>query len=60
MRVLRYLKGTKQKGVNYCKEGSDIVGYCDADWGSDVVDRKSYSGYLFTLGGGAISWRCKK
>jgi hypothetical protein len=32
----------------------------DADWGSDVNDRKSTSGYAFTLAGGAISWSSKK
>jgi hypothetical protein len=32
----------------------------DADWASDVNDRKSTSGYVFLLGGGAISWGSKK
>ncbi|XP_057671171.1 uncharacterized protein LOC130902905 [Diorhabda carinulata] len=34
--------------------------YCDADWASDLRDRKSCSGYLFMLQGGAISWRSQK
>lgn len=32
----------------------------DADWGSDITDRKSYTGYCFTLSGGLISWGSKK
>jgi hypothetical protein len=32
----------------------------DADWASDVNDRKSTSGFVFLLAGGAISWSLKK
>lgn len=37
-----------------------LQGYTDADWQGDPDDRKSTSGYLFTIAGGAISWRSKK
>ncbi|KAJ7568895.1 hypothetical protein O6H91_01G051800 [Diphasiastrum complanatum] len=32
-----------------------VIGFADADWGGDVDERKSTSGYLFTLGG-AVTW----
>jgi hypothetical protein len=35
-----------------------IVGYSDSDYAGD--DRKSTSGYVFTLVGGAISWKSSK
>jgi hypothetical protein len=35
-----------------------IVGYLDSDYAGD--DRKSTSGYIFTLAGGAISWKSSK
>ena len=35
-------------------------GFVDADWASDVNDRKSTSGFVFMLGGAAISWSSKK
>ena len=35
-----------------------IVGYSDSDYAGD--DRKSMSGYVFTLAGGAISWKISK
>jgi hypothetical protein len=40
-------------------ESLRIVGYSDSNYAGD--DRKSTSGYVFTLAGGAISWKsCKQ
>jgi hypothetical protein len=67
--VLRYLKGTKTRGITYkptkCtlpkKESLDIAGYTDADWAGDTKTRKSTSGYLFMLQGShVISWKSKQ
>ena len=46
----------------YNKDDSrDCVGFSDADWAGDRVDRKSMSGYGFKLGTGVlISWRSNK
>jgi hypothetical protein len=62
-RVMRYLKGTLNYGLKYCKMGNNhvnFIGYSDADWGGDVNDYKSTSGYIFQIGGTAVSWRSKK
>lgn len=37
-----------------------LEGYCDANWVSDSDEVSSTSGYVFTLGGGAISWKSGK
>ena len=37
-----------------------LVGYSDADWGSDLDERKSMTGYAFLLSNGAITWSSKK
>jgi hypothetical protein len=40
--------------------GSDLIGlfgYTDSDWAGDKDSRKSTSGYIFVLYGGAISWK---
>ena len=37
-----------------------LIGYSDADWGGDLDERKSTSGYAFLLNNGAISWSSKK
>ncbi|XP_071572364.1 uncharacterized protein [Temnothorax nylanderi] len=55
--VIRYLKGTI--GLLLCYNGKTeegLVGYCDSDYAGDVTERKSTSGYIFTLHGGPIAW----
>ena len=60
-RVLRYLKGTVNYGLMYSsKTSKECVGYSDADWAGDLDDRKSTSGYLFQISGGAVTCRSKK
>ena len=60
-RIIRYLIGTLDCGFFYCKDGSKkCIGFSDADWGGDINDRKSTSGYLFQISGAAVSWRSKK
>ena len=62
-RTLRYLCGTKTLGLYYKgKVGSmvKIEGYTDADWGGDLADRKSTSGYAVLINGNVVSWASKK
>ena len=68
-RLLRYLRGTMDFKITYAglpdaqidiHSFPVLSGYCDADWGSDLNDRRSITGYVFTLAGGAISWQSKK
>jgi hypothetical protein len=38
-----------------------LEGYSDANWISDADELKATSGYVFTLGGGDVSWKsCKQ
>ena len=64
-RVFRYLRGTSDYGL--CYQGRpgldrvlDIRGFVDADWAGDLDQRRSTSGYVFNLFGGAVSWMSKK
>lgn len=60
-RILKYLKKTKHYALKYdSKLNSEIIGYVDADWGSDVIGRRSYTGFVFQLSGAAISWESRK
>ena len=47
-------------GLNYTRYLAVLEGYSDANWISDTKDTKSTSGYVFTLGGAAISWKSSK
>ena len=44
----------------YGKDELKVEGYTDSDFQSDVDDRKSTSGFVFTLNGGAVSWKSSK
>ena len=62
-RILRYLNGTQQFGLLYkanTSSESEITGFSDSDWAGDEGDRKSTSGYVFLLGGDAVSWKSTK
>ena len=47
-------------GLTYEGYPSVLEGYTDASWITSARDNKSMSGWVFTLGGGAISWASKK
>jgi hypothetical protein len=60
-RVLRYLKGTMSLGIHYTGYPTVLEGYCDANWISDADEIYATNGYVFSLGGGAVSWKsCKQ
>ncbi|GJX53064.1 zinc finger, CCHC-type containing protein [Tanacetum coccineum] len=59
-RVFKYLRGTKDYGLSYVGYPSVLEGYSDASWINHVEDSSSTSGWVFLLGGGAISWASKK
>lgn len=49
-------------GITYDGANHDLspIGYCDSDYASCIVNRRSTSGYSFHLAGGAVSWRSKQ
>ena len=59
-RVLKYLRKTIDYGIVYTGYPSVLEGYTDAGWITDSEDHSSTSGWIFTLGGGAISRGSKK
>ncbi|XP_052193821.1 secreted RxLR effector protein 161-like [Diospyros lotus] len=58
--ILKYLKATKDYMLVYRADDLVPVGYTDSDFQADKDERKSTNGYVFTLSGGAISWRSIK
>ena len=59
-RIMRYIQGTRDLGLMYQRMNDDCIGYADADWGGNLDDRKSTSGYVFVYSNAAVSWRSKK
>ena len=58
--ILKYLKRTRNYMLVYSGEDMILRGYTDSDFQTDVDSRKSTSGSVFTLSGGAIVWRSIK
>ena len=62
--VLRYLKCTVDHELCYrkCAKGLTLIAYSDADWASSTADRRSTTGYCFSLTetGPLISWKSRK
>ncbi|KAG8502460.1 hypothetical protein CXB51_000380 [Gossypium anomalum] len=60
-RILRYLKGTSSFGIWYkFSNNPRLYGFSDSDLGGCIEDRKSTTGYVFTMGSEAVSWSSKK
>jgi hypothetical protein len=49
--IFRYLKDSTDYGITFVKQKSDlsVVGYVDANFAEDLDDKKSTTGYVFTL-----------
>ena len=65
-RVLRYLRHTQYHGLVFqgmrtrsSNKEVEILGFSDSDWARDINTRQSTTGYVFVLGGAAISWKSR-
>ena len=59
-RIPRYIVGTKKFGIQYTWNSYfKLMEYTDSDFVGSIDDRKSTSGYVFSLGLGAVAWYSK-
>ncbi|KHJ33851.1 putative effector [Erysiphe necator] len=62
--LMRYLRSIVKQKIRYGPGGEDhndhFVIYTDADWASDVTDRKSLSGGVGMFYGGPFCWMSRK
>ena len=60
LQVLCYVSHTKKYALRYGQYPPVFKGYSDANWIVDSEESKSTNGYVFTLGGAAVSWKSSK
>jgi hypothetical protein len=59
--ILMYLKGTLDYGIKYTDAYNfELTSYSDSDWAGNLDDRRSTTGYVFSIGSGVVSWSSKK
>ena len=60
LRVLRYLKDTRDFALRLGGSTTPLEGFVDADYAGDLDTRASTTGFLFRVYGGAVVWCSKK
>ena len=50
------MRGTTTKALCFTGSSSTLSGFVDSDLAGDVDTRRSTTGYVFTVGGTAVSW----
>src|ERR1700742_416051 len=59
--LLKYIKGTANYKLCLARDQDlRLIDFSDANWGEDINTRRSTTGYIFNLSGGAISWSSKR
>ncbi|CAM8895858.1 unnamed protein product [Rhodiola kirilowii] len=60
-RLLRYIKLAPVQGILFSTTSNlRLTGYCDADWASFPITRRSVTGYCMLLGSSVVSWKTRK
>ncbi|CAM8987644.1 unnamed protein product [Rhodiola kirilowii] len=61
LRLLRYIKGAPAQGLYFGAQSDlQLKAFCDADWATCPLTRKSITGHCVMLGPCIISWKTKK
>ncbi|XP_028084712.1 uncharacterized protein LOC114285834 [Camellia sinensis] len=59
-RLLRFLKGTLDCGLQFQRGPLTLNAFSDSDWAGNALDRRSTTGFCVFLGPNWISWSSKK
>ncbi|KAG3088906.1 hypothetical protein PI124_g16849 [Phytophthora idaei] len=61
VRVLRYIKSTREHGIVYQRGSGEVTAqaYTDADWVSNIDDRRSVSGVMIMIGNAPVMFKSK-
>ncbi|CAD6249656.1 unnamed protein product [Miscanthus lutarioriparius] len=55
--IFWYLRGIINACLKFSKADKGLIGYVDSDFAVGLDKRRSLTGYVFTIGGYAVSWR---
>ncbi|XP_020676504.1 uncharacterized protein LOC110095338 [Dendrobium catenatum] len=59
-RLFQYIQGTPHFGLPIVADSLQLRSFFDVDWASDIITRRSTTGYCSFLGSTLISWSVKK
>ncbi|KAK7574002.1 hypothetical protein V9T40_011193 [Parthenolecanium corni] len=59
-RILRYLRGTLEKGLTFKGENEELTAYSDASFKDCIVTGRSTAGFVIRMFGDTVHWRCMK
>lgn len=61
LKLLRYVKNNPGQGILLASKSAAVLkGYCDSDWATCPMSRRSTTGYCVLLGQSPVSWKTKK
>lgn len=61
LRIVRYVKNAPAQGLFFPSHNQlESSVFCDDNWGSDFLTKKSITGYCVKLGESMISWKVKE
>ena len=55
--IFRYLRGTVDSCLKFARTDQGFIGCVDSDYATDLDRRRSLTGYMFTVGSCAVSWK---
>jgi hypothetical protein len=57
LHIVCYVNTNLNGKIHYDGKAEEgFIAYADADWASDQISRRSVTGYIIKLAGGAVSW----
>jgi hypothetical protein len=55
--IFRFLRGTADFYLKFGRTDKGLIGYVNSDYAVDLDRRRSLTGYVFTVGSCAVSWK---
>jgi hypothetical protein len=55
--IFSFLRGTTDHCLQFGRTTKGLIGYVDSDYARDLDRRRSLTGYVFTIGSCAVSWK---